>query len=128
MMDILSIVALAIITLFISLFIKQYKPEFSALITVCSSVIILSIVAEKLEPLLNTYIGIAESSNINSSLFTIMVKAVGISYLTTFTSEICRDFGQSSLAGKVELFGKITLLVIASPMILKIIDVAGELM
>lgn len=126
-MNITVICALSLLTAFVVVFINQYRPEFSALTITAASAIILSVVAKNAIPILNQYFGIAQDSGIDSNIFTILIKTTGISYLTVFTSDLCKDFGQNSLCSKVELTGKISVIIIASPMLLKIIQVISDL-
>ena len=127
-MNIVVICALALLTTFVVVFINQYKPEFSALTITAASAIVLSVVAKNAIPLLNEYFDIAKNCGIDSDLFTILIKSTGISYLTVFTSDLCKDFGQNALCSKVELAGKISVLIIASPMLIEIIDVVSDLL
>ena len=126
-MNIVTICAMALVTAFIVIFINQYRPEFSSLTITAASAIILTVVAKNVFPLLNEYYGIAKNSGISSELFTIIIKSVGISYMTAFTSDLCKDFGQNSLCSKVEMSGKISVIIIASPLIVKIIELTGEM-
>ena len=126
-MNIVTVCSLALITTILVVFINQYRPEFSTLTVTAASAIILTVVAKNAFPLLEEYLGIAKNNGINSELFTIIIKSMGISYLTTFTSDLCRDFGQTSLCSKVEIAGKISIIIIASPLIIKIIEITSEL-
>ena len=127
-MDIFAICALALMTAVIGIFIKQYRPEFGALIVVACSVVILCFVAKYVGSLISTYTSIVKASGIKTDVFEVLIKSLGISYLTVFTAELCRDFGQNSIALKVESAGKICLIILATPMILSIIDVAQGLL
>lgn len=126
-MNIATICSLALITAFVVVFINQYRPEFSSLTITAASAIILTVIAKNALPLINQYLGIAKNSGISSELFTIIIKSVGISYMTVFTSDLCKDFGQNSLCSKVEMAGKISVIIIASPLIIKIIEITSEL-
>ena len=44
--------------------------------------------------------------------FTVALKALGISYLTGFAADTCRDFGQTALASKAELAGKCAIFIL----------------
>lgn len=127
-MNIISICALALLTTFVVVFINQYRPEFSALTVTAASAIILSVLAKNAIPLINQYFDIAKNSGIDGGLFTILIKSMGISYLTVFTSDLCKDFGQNSLCSKIEMAGKISVIIIASPMLIKIIEVVSDLL
>ena len=126
-MNIATICSLALITAFVVVFINQYRPEFSSLTITAASAIILTVIAKNALPLINQYLGIAKNGGISSELFTIIIKSVGISYMTVFTSDLCKDFGQNSLCSKVEMAGKISVIIIASPLIIKIIEITSEL-
>ncbi len=52
----------------------------------------------------------------NGEFLQAAVKAVGLSILTQTASDTCSDFGQSALAGKIELAGKLAILAVAMPL------------
>lgn len=54
--------------------------------------------------------------------FRILLKIIGITYLADFSANICRDAGYSSIAGQIEIFGKISILAISSPIILALLE------
>ena len=127
-MDVFTISALALITAFLIVFIKQYKPEYAALCLTACSVIILCFLAKYIGAIINTYMNLSKNIGVNEEVFEVLVKSLGISYLSLFTAEICRDFGQNSLASKVESAGKIGIMILATPMIFNIIEVAKQLL
>ena len=57
----------------------------------------------------------------------VLIKAIGVCYLTQFSADSCRDAGESSLAGKVELAGKIAILISALPLLDSVISLAVNL-
>ena len=54
--------------------------------------------------------------------FRILLKIIGITYLADISANICRDAGYSSVAGQIEIFGKISILAISSPIILALLE------
>ena len=54
--------------------------------------------------------------------FRILLKIIGITYLADFASNICKDAGYSAIAGQIEIFGKISILAISSPIILALLE------
>lgn len=44
-----------------------------------------------------------------------LLKMLGIAYVGEFASSICKDAGQQSIAGMIELFGKISIVVLSIP-------------
>ena len=44
-----------------------------------------------------------------------LLKMLGVAYVAEFASSICRDAGQQSVAGMVELFAKISIVALSIP-------------
>ena len=53
-----------------------------------------------------------------------VLKIVGIAVLTQFSSDICRDSGQTALAANVEFAGKLMIAVLSLPMAKTLLEVA----
>ena len=62
-----------------------------------------------------------------ASGFAVLFKVIGICYLTEFAADMCRDFGQSSMAGKVELAGKIAVAAAALPLVNRLFELTDKL-
>ena len=61
-------------------------------------------------------------ANIDFVYLNTVLKILGIAYLASFCSEICRDAGENSLASKVEFSGKILILVLAIPILMAVLQ------
>lgn len=122
-MDIFKILALAILTCIASLIVKQVKPDFASLVALSGGVVILLFLINYIEPILGTFSALVQKANLSPSLFSSILKIIGIGYLTEFTANLCTDFGFSSLASKVGLAGKIIILFLALPIITNLIEV-----
>lgn len=123
MNGIFIIAGIAIISSGLIILLKQYKSEYAFAATVVSGIVILSYliissadIFEKIEKFF--YYG-----NLNSGDFTILIRCLGICILTKTASEMCRDFGQGSIASKVDFAGKIFILIAAAPLFEKILEI-----
>ncbi|MBQ7646611.1 MAG: stage III sporulation AC/AD family protein [Clostridia bacterium] len=58
--------------------------------------------------------------------YSVMMKALGIAVLGESASDICKDCGEASIAGGVELCTKVSIILVALPMISRIIELAGD--
>ena len=56
--------------------------------------------------------------------FVTALKALGISYITTFAADICRDFGLSALAQTAEIAGKATIFMLSLPLMIAVLEAA----
>ena len=127
-MNVIGICAIAVTAALLAVFIKQYREEYGAVIIVIVSVTVLTAIAVNILPLIGEYLGIAQSSGIDTGVFSIILKALGICYLTVFAGDVCRDLGQTALAGRVELAGKLAVAILAMPLVKQIMSAASELM
>ncbi|ALA54620.1 stage III sporulation protein AD [Niallia circulans] len=71
---------------------------------------------------------LAESANIHMVYLQTILKIIGIAYITEFGAQIAKDAGQSSIASKIELAGKIFILVLAIPIIKAVIEMILSLL
>ena len=116
-MDIIKIIGIALISLVIITIVKQYKPEFSVYISLMVGCIILFLAFDKLADIINLLSNLASRSSINGSFITLLLKITGIAILTEFAVSICKDAGESSIANKVDIGGKIMIVAVSVPII-----------
>ncbi len=57
----------------------------------------------------------------------VMIKALGVTVLCRICADVCRDCGEPTLAGGVESAGKLTLVLLALPMISRLAEHAISL-
>ncbi len=62
------------------------------------------------------------------NIFSPITKALLIALLCQLTAEICRDFGENSIASKVELGGKIAIIYLSVPLIKEVLNSAGQIL
>ncbi len=60
----------------------------------------------------------------SAGYFTTALKALGVSYITTFAADICRDFGLSAFAQTTEICGKITIFILSLPLVTAVLEAA----
>ena len=116
-MDILKIIGVGFVTAITSLLLKSTKPELSFAVTVCGVIIILLFLVDLLKSSLLIFASLAQMSGVENGLIRILIKIVGVGYLTEFGAGVLRDFGSVAVADKVVLAGKITVAVLALPVI-----------
>ena len=114
-MDIMKIIGVAFETAISAILLKSTKPELSFAVTVCGIIIILLFLVDILKNSLLIFSSIAQMSGVENGLAKILLKIVGVGYLTEFGAGILRDFGSVAIADKVVLAGKITVAVLAIP-------------
>lgn len=127
-MDILKFALLAIAITFAVVFTKQIKPEFAVIITVAGSVVMLAYILGFFGKLVTFYNELTLRTGINQEYFSILLKAIGVGYLVEFASNVCRDSGNNAFADKVILAGKISILLLAMPILESIFQLISDLL
>lgn len=121
-MEIIKIVAFAFTSLFIILLLKGRRDDLAVQISIAAGAIIFLFLASKITAILQFMQQLASKTNIDFIYLTTIFKILGIAYLATFCSEICKDAGESSLASKVEFAGKILILGLAIPILMAVLQ------
>lgn len=127
-MDIIKILGVGLISLAIIIIIKQYKPEFAVYISLMAGVLIILLIVDKLTGIVNLLTALADKTSINKEFLKILLKVTGISILTEFAVSICKDLGESSIANKVDLGGKIIIISISIPIISSLLENVVEIL
>ena len=125
---ILKIIGIGLVTCFAILIIKPVKTDFAVLLGIVGGVIILALVTNYLSSVFSTFGTIITKTGLNRNLFSLVLKVVGIGYLTEFASSLCSDCGNSGLADKMLFGGKVVLLVMSLPIITDILEIVVELL
>lgn len=64
----------------------------------------------------------AKDGNNSKTYFGVALKALGISYITNFSADLCRDYGLGALAQSAEMVGKITIFVLSIPLMESVLN------
>lgn len=128
-MEIIQIVALGIIATILVVILKQSnQPTFAIVVSIVTGLMIFFMIIDKLRYVINTLGDLSRSVNIEFTYFTIILKIIGIAYIVEFGAQISRDAGEEAIASKIELGGKITIMVLAMPILLALIDLITKIL
>lgn len=127
-MSIMQVVALAVVALVLIVVIRQEKPELALQISVAAGIIIFVFVIWKLAGILKVLERLAQRAELNMVFLGALLKIIGIAYVAEFGTQVCRDAGENALAFKVELAGKVMILILAVPIISTIVDTVARLL
>ena len=124
----LKVILMCLVASVIILLIKKYSPENALTVALAAVSVILLFIIISASDLFSEMRDLFDSFGLDPEIVKITLKALGICYLTGFAADVCRDFGQTSLASKVELAGKVTVVILTLPFVKQILRVATELM
>ena len=121
-MDVVKIIGIGLTGLIIIIILKQYKPEFAVYVSILAGIFILVLSLAKLSGIVNLLQDLASRANISSHFLEIILKITGIAILTEFGVSICQDLGESSIANKIDIGGKVTIITISLPIITSLLE------
>ena len=125
-MNVIHICVFTIFSLLIVIFFKNTKSGFALPLSFLICLIIFRQAISTAAEEFSYFSDIFKENNLGGAP-KILLKTLGISLAVETTSDICKDFGENSIASKIELFGKIELILISLPLIKKILDITKEL-
>ena len=121
-MEIVQIVALALIATFLAVLLREQKPVYAMFVGTVAGVIIFLRLMGYLAAVIQYITEITLQANISMIYLNTLLKIMGIAYLAEFGSQICRDAGEGVIAGKVEFAGKLLILVMALPLLTAVLE------
>lgn len=124
----IKIAVFAIVSLLVIVLLRKHHPEYALIAAVASGGIILIFIGLQLATPLFSLLEMLDAYGTPKELKTYILKALGICIITKFAADLSTDFGQSSLAGKVEMAGKIALLLLSLPILKNILEVGLSLL
>ncbi len=125
-MEITSMLGFALISLFLYGILRQYSPNHALLLSALCCVFLFIFSANSLAPVLGFASRLASYTAFGN--LSLIFKAVAIALLTQFTADLCKEAGQVSLAGGVELLGKTGILIVCVPLFTAMADIILELL
>jgi len=127
-MEILKISAFALIATVVIVLIKKEKKEIGVTISIFAAAVIAIYGIIKLEDIVNLIFDLAKNAGVSSKYLEIILKVVGIAYIIELTKDVCVDSGETALAGKVEMAGKIMIVASTVPIISGVVEVINKLL
>ena len=116
-MELLKVVILGVIISILSVLLKQVKPEYSIVSIIVGSLILIFYILNSFQGLLANFTAMIDKTGIDREMFVTMLKIIGVGYLVEFSASICNDSGNSAIADKVVLAGKILIFALSMPIV-----------
>ncbi len=124
-MELVKIIGVAFITTISASLLKSTKPELSFAITITGVIVILTFIIDGMKSTISAFSQIAQITGVGNGLIKILLKIVGVGYLTEFSAGVLNDFGSQSIADKVSLGGKITIVILSLPIIQSLLNLVS---
>jgi len=122
-MAVFRIAGFAVIAAIMALMLKAYKPDIAVIASIIAGIFLLVAALEYVTGIVSTVFEMADEFGFKSEYITTILKAIGIGYVVQFATSICKDAGESAIAEKVELAGRVLIVTLAIPLLVNILNI-----
>ena len=122
------VIGLSITALILSLFLKDYNKTVSLILVLFSSALLFFKIVGSIGEITDTLKEITDNAGELSSYLKLMLKVLGIALITQITADICRDCGETALAGQTEVAAKIIIVAMILPLFEAVVKIISGLL
>lgn len=126
-MDIIKVIGIGLIGAIAAMMLRNTRSEYAPMAVIATGIVILVIVISALTDVIVAFEEIVDKTGLNRSLFSSLLKIIGIGYLTEYSVSLCNDLDCASIGKKISLAGKITIFLTAMPIVTALIKAISAL-
>jgi len=126
-MELVKVLIIGIVIALLSVILKQVKPEYSLICVLVGSIVLLIYIVNSISNVFDFFMTVVSKTGIDDNMFKILLKIIGIGYLIEFSAGVCVDSGNSSIADKIVLAGKLLIFGVSLPLISNLFNMILDL-
>lgn len=127
-MLILKIVGMAFMAMFLIVILRKSGSNIGTLLELAAGALIFFVIFDPLKEIITFLQTISDKANIDTVYIGIVLKIIGIAYIASFASALCKDANVDSLATQIDFAGKIMILVLAIPILMAVLNSILQIM
>ena len=124
----LKVVIIGVAAIFLSLLAGSARRKYGFAIAVCAAVAISAYGLSKISLIIEQVQAFEDAIGLEHEYIAILLKMVGIAYLTQLVVSLCGDAGQGAIASQIGFAGKVSMLIVSLPVISSLVRTIGELL
>ena len=117
MAALIGVVGALLCAALLAVVLRAQRPELALCLSLAAGVLVAVALMRQIVPLLASLRRLLEAGGVSSAYLSVVLKAAGICFITQLTADTCRDAGETALAGKAELAGRVLMLLTAVPLL-----------
>lgn len=127
-MEIVQLVGFGVASALLALVLRQTRPEMAMLVSLVAGLCLFAAVVGKLGEVIDAMRQLADRAQMSDSFLPLLLRIVGVAALCELGSQLCRDAGEGGIAAKIEMGGKLMVLVMAMPMAIALVELVVRVM
>jgi stage III sporulation protein AD len=125
---IVKIVGIALVAVVLLAVVRERQPAMGVQLSIAASVMLLWLVVGQIRPILELFQRLSGRAQLNLHYVNTLLKIIAIAYLAEFGAQLCKDAEEGALASKVELAGKVMILLLSIPIIVAVVELLLRLL
>lgn len=121
-MEIVKVIGIGLIALIFIVILRQYKPEFVIYISLLAGALILTLSFTKISAIIELLNNLSSKIAIHKEFLNLLIKITGIAILTEFSVSICKDSGETAIANKIDIGGKVIIISMSIPIMAGLLE------
>lgn len=122
----IKIAAIGVCAAILAVWIKPVKAEYGTWIFLGAGTFLGLFVLDKLRLVVEELTILQTFFSSYAGYFKLLLKIIGITYLAEFAVGLCKDAGANSIASQIELFGKLSILVLCMPILSALLETMDQ--
>lgn len=121
-MEIVKIVGLGLLAGMLISLLRQQKPELAMQLSLAAGVMLFLLMVAKVMRVVEVMQTLSARASLEQAHMDTVLKIIGIAYVADFGAQVLADAGEKAVASKVEMAGKIIIMLLAVPIILTVLE------
>lgn len=126
--DLFQVAVFCLIATVLAIVLRQYRPEYAVFVSLACSILAVVYLLQGIVQVMEALGGLLENAMLPEDLLQVVVKCLGVCILTELAANTCRDAGEQAIGAKVELAGKVTLVLVSLPLFERLLQLAERLL
>ena len=127
-MIIIKVVGIALVATVLIVVLREQQPAMAVQVNIIAGAVLLWLIVSQLAPVIELFDRLASRAQLNLHYVNTLLRIIGIAYLAEFGAQICRDADASGLAAKVEIAGKVVILLLSIPIVVAVVELLLRLL
>ncbi len=113
----IRVACIGLIAVFLAIMLKTVRSEYAVLIVLAACMIVFGCSLSKLQVIFEGLKSVQDLLSVNSAYIQVVLKVVGIAYISEIASNLCKDAGYTGVGSQIEMFGKLSIIVMSMPIL-----------
>lgn len=121
-MHVLQLAGIGLVATVLMTVLRPLAPQFSMMIAIVAGVALLLPILGNLQTVIHSLTELSTAAKVNQGFLSTVLRIIGIAYIIEFAAQVARDANEGGLANKIELAGKVGIVVLAVPIITDVVE------